>query len=281
LSNNSDLDAEIEAVKQELRSMLIKRRQLVERLGYAFEKVVADSETICEEIKNCLKEEIAEKIISSRLIEQYCPDKWKRKTRPKLENEKNSFSDKSEEEPRRKITIDTQGNPVQEAIIPNLKSDKDKKDHYPAKEDFRQHEKGLVIQDHKIAEELTCSSCVELMNENKRIRNERDDLIEKLRETLQIIKEQKQKEAELQKKIENTNNQLQSSRAAFDVEFAIEYRPLQQYMASIYKSVGPQKVWFTVIVDANVRKVISVDIRRKSESEQKENLLQQRAKRSQ
>jgi hypothetical protein len=53
--------------------MVSRRKQLVQKLGNAFEKVVSDRESICEEIKNTLKEEIAEGIISARLIEFYSP----------------------------------------------------------------------------------------------------------------------------------------------------------------------------------------------------------------
>jgi hypothetical protein len=92
----TELDTIIQEVKSEFKAMLIKRRQLVKKLGYAFEKEVVNPESICEEIKNCLKEEIAEKIISSRAIEQYCLDKWKKKTKPRLENERISFSDREQ-----------------------------------------------------------------------------------------------------------------------------------------------------------------------------------------
>jgi hypothetical protein len=50
---------------------LIKRKELVLKLGNAFEKVIANPESVCEEIKNALRDEIAEKAISSRNIEMY------------------------------------------------------------------------------------------------------------------------------------------------------------------------------------------------------------------
>lgn len=85
---NSELESTIEEVRSELRSILIRRRELIEKLGLAFEKVITNKESICEEIKNCLKDEISSNIISSRTIEQYCRPEWKRKTKPsKLENE--------------------------------------------------------------------------------------------------------------------------------------------------------------------------------------------------
>ena len=85
--NKSNLDTTIKEVKQEFRShhqqLLVKREELITRLGKAFEAVISNPKDVCEEIKNCLHEEIAEKVISKRDIERYCPDKWKKKTKPK------------------------------------------------------------------------------------------------------------------------------------------------------------------------------------------------------
>jgi hypothetical protein len=57
-------------------------------LGNAVKKVVKKEESICEEIKIRLKEEISEGVISTRTIELHCPPEWKRKTKPKNENVK-------------------------------------------------------------------------------------------------------------------------------------------------------------------------------------------------
>ena len=95
----------------------MKKRKLIEKLGFAFEKVVANAESVCEEIKNCLKEEIEKGLISTRTIEQSCLSEWKKKTRPKQENEKISFSQSKpdkEEQKQRKIILDNHGNPVQD-----------------------------------------------------------------------------------------------------------------------------------------------------------------------
>jgi uncharacterized protein YpuA (DUF1002 family) len=68
-NEKSELNSIIEEVRTELRTILLKRQQLIEKLGSAFEKVIANRESICEEIKNCLKEEISADIISARTIE--------------------------------------------------------------------------------------------------------------------------------------------------------------------------------------------------------------------
>jgi hypothetical protein len=107
-NETSTLDSIIEEVRSELRSLLMKRRKLIQRLGYAFKGVVANPENICEEIKTALKDEIAEKAISSRDIERYCPEKWKKKTKPQ-KNDNLSFSDKLEQESQKKVVIGTMG----------------------------------------------------------------------------------------------------------------------------------------------------------------------------
>ena len=77
---NPDFDSVIQGIKRDFRiSLVFKREELVTRLGNAFENMVSNPKSICEEIKNSLKEEIADKIVSSRLIEHHCPDKWKNK----------------------------------------------------------------------------------------------------------------------------------------------------------------------------------------------------------
>ena len=92
------IDEVIREVKKEFRTFLAKRRELIIRLGEAFEHTVSDNESICEEIKNVLREEITQKLISTRDIERYCPDKWKRKTRPKKKIDKTSISEEEKQD---------------------------------------------------------------------------------------------------------------------------------------------------------------------------------------
>ena len=108
--NRSDLDTTIKEVKQEFRNLLIKRKELITRLGNAFESVVSNPESVCEEIKNCLQEEIADKVISARDIERYCQGKWKKKTKPK--NDKLSFSNHEDKLQQPQIAATQEGNSV-------------------------------------------------------------------------------------------------------------------------------------------------------------------------
>src|SRR5205807_1724128 len=85
-TSKSELDVVIAEVKEQFRIFLAKRRDLILKLGNAFEKMVTDASSICEEIKNVLHDEITQKLISRRDIERYCPNKWKQKSKPKNDN---------------------------------------------------------------------------------------------------------------------------------------------------------------------------------------------------
>jgi hypothetical protein len=113
IRNRTEVDIVIEEVKRELRSLFVKTDEQIKRLGNALKKVVKREESICEEIKIALKEEIAEGVISTRTIELHCPTEWKHKTKPKQrENEKISFSKQLKEKPQLKIVATNQGKSV-------------------------------------------------------------------------------------------------------------------------------------------------------------------------
>lgn len=243
-NENSELDRIIEEVRSELRIILLKRRQLIEKLGFALEKVVADKESICEEIKNCLKEEIAQEIISPRTIEQSCRPDWKKKTRPRQENEKISFSrgkSKVVEQEQRKILLDNHGNPVQ------YKAENNYSDLNPEVDPRQDVRVAADLQDdllHRLNGIIR-----ELIYENKEIRQEKDKIQVQLREALESLRVQQQRHEQYQN--------------VFDTEFSMDYKLVQNHMAKIYKSTDRQEVWFTVKIDANKGKVVSAQIGKK------------------
>jgi hypothetical protein len=108
--NRSEVDAVIEEAKYELRSLFGRSKEQIRKVGNAFKKSGFKEESLCELIKNALKEEITEGLISSRSIELHCPPEWKHKTKPK--NEKPSFSTQVKEKPQPKIAMTTEGKPV-------------------------------------------------------------------------------------------------------------------------------------------------------------------------
>lgn len=77
----------------DIEKALIRRKDLVLKLGRAIETYGKEvkKQDICRAIKFYLKEAIEKELISSRLIDMYCPDEWKNDTKPK-KKEKISFS---------------------------------------------------------------------------------------------------------------------------------------------------------------------------------------------
>ena len=252
---NLKLESTIKEVRSELKSILIKRREVIEKLGFAFEKVVANKESICEEIKNCLKEEIALEIISSRTIEQSCRPEWKKKTRPKLENEKFSFSHCKPEQKQRKIIIDNDGSPVQYGVENNY-------DDSNPQVDFKQDIKWTASQENESPQQLG-GIIRELIYENKKIKQEKDEIQVKLGEAIESLHIHKQRENELLRKVESMANRSEQHQNVFDAEFPVEFRPLQSHMAQIFKSNVRQEVWFTLKIDVSKKKVVSAKIGRK------------------
>jgi hypothetical protein len=111
------LDLVIAEVKKEFKILSCKRKDLITKLGNALEQSGLLEESICEEIKNILLEEIASGEISRRDIERYSLSNWKKKTRPKKnENDKMSFHHASEPV---SIAIDNEGHSIEESLDPN------------------------------------------------------------------------------------------------------------------------------------------------------------------
>jgi hypothetical protein len=180
-------------------------------------------------------------IISPRSIEQSCRPEWKRKTRPKLENERISFSHHKSEQKQRKIIVDNHGNPVQEKAENDYSDSSPEVDLIQDVKGTAQHDNELLKRQHSIIREL--------VNENKKLRQEMDV--------------QKQREIDLLRKLENHANSSDQYQNVIDVEFPLEYRPLQNHTAQIFKSPTRQEVWFTLKIDVDKQKVVSVQIGRK------------------
>jgi hypothetical protein len=296
-SSDSDLDEIIQQVKQEFKSFLVKRRELILKLGNAFERVVEDPESICEEIKNVLRDEISEKVISSRNIEMYCPSKWKRKTKPKNENP--SFSTSAEEE-NKLIAIDTQGNQIRSDDAVNINNidyafassgrDNNYEYHDHTKSEItykkaiddnaniQQEYHKLLLENQKLKEELKrteerlCentqkdSKINDLEAEQKQLQRELED---KTDENTELQNQIDQLKGELEKLGNNKNNvsDLVSSKdASIDFECSIPWEELRSYLTLVYKSGSPLRVWFHGRIDKQSGKVIIATPGRISES---------------
>jgi hypothetical protein len=232
--DRTEVDAVIEEVKRELRSLFVKTDEQIKKLGSALKKVVKREESICEEIKNALKEEIAEGIISTRTIELYCPPEWKHKTKPKQrENEKISFSKQLKENPQHQIVATNQG----KSVIYGEPA--------PSTETSRVDDAPF--------------NPIQKPQQNERIEPECCSHLQRIEEL----------EVALHKATTlSTANRLLSTNTTSEtlkLEYTLPYQYVQQYMAAEFKE-GKSKVWFSVEIDVKSKKVASARTGRISEA---------------
>jgi hypothetical protein len=257
--DNSALDAVIEEIKKEFKTLLAKRKELIIKLGEAFERTVSNSESICEEIKITLAEEIEHKLISTRDIERYCPEKWKKKTRPKKERIDNLSISRQEQQDIPQLLVDTDGNTVTE---PAATSDKDIVNH----EEF--------IKEPKCAYEFPAHNELdniqkESANVDQRLLSEQDrvkELATKV-ERLEIDLQSKFNEnIQLKSQVEGLNSRLEAHShnqqdKNFHVKFQVSFEDLRRHMNSCYKkNIGIAEVAFTAKVNLAKREITEIQI---------------------
>jgi len=231
----TEVDAVIEEVKRELRSLLVKTDEQIKKIGNALKKVVKREESICEEIKIALKEEIAEGVISTRTIELHCPQEWKRKTKPKQrENERISFSKQLKEKPQQQMVATNQGKSVTYGE-PAPCTEKSQVDEPP----FVGIQKSQQIE----PTESKCPNCSELE--------------EALREATSL--------STADTLLSTKNATSNEASGILKLEYSLPYQSVQQYMAAEYKQ-GKSKVWFSVEIDVKSKKVVSAGTGRISEA---------------
>ncbi|MFY9871678.1 MAG: hypothetical protein WAK17_18345 [Candidatus Nitrosopolaris sp.] len=281
-NNRSELDHVIGQVKQELRSLFAKSDKQIKKLGNALKKVVKKEESICEEIKIALKEEIAEGVISTRTIELHSLHEWKRKTKPKQrENEKISFSKQVEKKPQQQIAATQEGKSViinetadstteasiskgagtddnSEAQVPQTKLVKSVsyEESTPCTKTDNIHDNSLLAvnkppQNRSGKRIDECSNCSGL-----RIINQ--ELEEALRKATTLSTADT-----LYSKTDTFSNE------AFEVlnlEFSLSYQAVQQYVAAEFQR-GKNKVWFSITINVKTKEVASVKTGRISELE--------------
>ena len=255
-NDNSDLDAVIKEVKREFKMMLGKRKDLIIKLGEAIERNVSNSESVCEEIKNELREEIAQGLVSTRIIELHCPDKWKKKTKPKKveKNENISFS-RQEQEAIPQLLVDTHGNTVVEPASDSnnndaVHSDGSAKEEPKYTEEFRG---GDVLEDvtrnfANIDQQLLSESGIkELKTTNERLKL---DLKSKSDENLR-----------LQSQIEDLKSRAHNDQEDkfLDIQFEVPFEPLREHMASALRK-HIKSIWFFAKVDLVTKSISNVQL---------------------
>lgn len=115
-SKNDDLETVVKDFKLQIRRSCKEIKEQIERMGrFLKENKLVKENDICIEIKSYLKEEIDEHLISERTVDRYCPDSWKRKTKPKGERQMSFRSFKNELEDR--VVTTTNSNVVSKGQI--------------------------------------------------------------------------------------------------------------------------------------------------------------------
>jgi hypothetical protein len=270
--DNLDIDSVITNVKQEFKNFLIKREQLVIKLGKALENEHQNKkENICAEIKGILRQEVADGLISRRDIERYSLDEWKKNTKPKKEENDNLSFSTQEQQAAPRILVDAHGNSEIESVaistadpnnnviiyddqpqdVENLNADAT-----PVDEDLEQAIKkstSFTTADQQLSEQATVA---ELKTENEILKS---NLQSKSDENSALHIRIKELEARPQ------NDQEDRS---FDVQFQYLFDPLQQHMASLFKK-HIRYVSFITKVDPITKRILNVQIyEENSESEQ-------------
>jgi hypothetical protein len=259
--DNSDIDSVIANIKQEFKNFLVKREQLIIKLGQAFERIVTNRESISGEIKAALREEIAQGLISRRVIEQYCRDEWKKHTKPKKdENAKLSFS-RHEQQAALRVLVGAYGNSEIESVA---MSDADPNNNvvdyeWPSKgenlcTDACPRRKEL---EDVIKKSTSFTSADQHFSEQAKV-VELETKIEKLELDNSVLHIRiKELESEQEARLPHNNQEEKS----FDVQFQVSFEYLRQHMSLSYsKNKMVAEVIFTAKVDLAKRELNEIQI---------------------
>jgi len=252
-SNQSELDAIIKEVKEEIKTTFYKRKDKIIKLGEAYKHRGWRLESICEEIKNELHEEIGQRLISRRDIERYCPDEWKHKTKPKKEENDNSSFSQQEQEAIPQLLVDADGNSVVEpAAKPG--SDSNNNDAIDSEESAKEgvNYAGEFRTDNRL-EDVDLQQSLSAEDKIEKVE------IEPETKSDQIIHVQSQVE-ELKSKIKMppTINQEDKS---FEAEFQLPVDPLCDHLRAYYNKHA-KSIYFIAKADFITKSITNIQIKR-------------------
>jgi hypothetical protein len=188
----------------------------------------------------------------------YSPDKWKKKTKPK-KNDNLSFLTKKEgqeKEEHMTIAIDTEGSPADELKLTTNTSQTYIKENTC---NLQRQDNSVNIQNNAISMH-TCPNCKQPLLENQRIHHEKDIKIKELEDErqqyyddLKIARTEKagqlaqveflHKQLQLSNK-QNNMNEYSSNDEVIDFEFRLSWETVREYMSSTFKSGKLLEVWF-------------------------------------
>jgi hypothetical protein len=174
VEKNTKLQTELEAIIKDVKIQIRKHyagiKEQIKRIGHVLKasKLIEEND-ICAEIKNALREEINEKIISSDTIERCCPHEWKRKTKPKKEPQSRFFEDKNSQEQETVTNVNTNVTSEGQILEQELDPDEESKEFKNQKSKAVQQ---LETETHQSEENKILRSELDKLKERKKERGE-------------------------------------------------------------------------------------------------------------
>jgi hypothetical protein len=241
----SELDAIIKDVKIRIRKLFGGYKEQIERIGIVLKtKRLIKEEDICTEIKNALREEIKEKIISSDTIERCCPDEWKRKTRPKdsIDPQLRISEDKNPQEQETVTNSNTNTNITSEGQILQQEFEPD----HSKIVDGKEIEKEFIERDRQ---------------EQKQIIKKQEEELKRLRPLSEVAKEQESEEIQ-QFKTENKQQKEEIRSLREELDKLKEERGEEVWTAIAILELRGNQVPLRITVNSRQKKIEHVEIDR-------------------
>jgi hypothetical protein len=267
MSNNdmkpmSDLEKQVEDEIEKARSelttvVLAKQKEVILRMGEALEKI-RDGEkrsSICEELKERLREEIASGLISQRTIIAHCRPEWKRQDKVKF--------GKKGSEIKKKLAANSAATPKEEA------------EQVPPLSQGPTGDTTLLVTANGSQERQAHESDDDDSDVDRRHRHEQEHapMDERLRKKLEEeLKQEKEQNLALAEHNDYLQAQLQAQhedrdalgQLNVDFEFYLLLREVRTYMVSRFKAEGDiAKVWFHGTIDPRTGSVVRASCGRK------------------
>jgi hypothetical protein len=249
------VEDEIENARSELTTVVLaKQKDVIDRMGKALEKI-RDGEkrsSICEELKERLREEIARGLISQRTITAHCRSEWKRQDKVKF--------GKKGSEIKKKLAANSAATPKEEAEQVPLPQG-------PTGDTLLVTANG--------SQERQAHENDDDRDVDRRHRHEQEHapVDERLRKKLEEeLKQEKEQKLALQEHNDYLQAQLQAQhedrdalgQLNVDFEFYLLFREVRPYMASRFKADGDiAKVWFHGTIDPRTGSVVRASCGRK------------------
>ncbi len=247
LAKNPELDVLVKDIKFQIRKIFGGTKEQIERIGnFLKEKKLVKERDICIEIKSHLKEEIEEGLISERTIDRCCPEKWKRKTRPKAEERQMSFFE-GQKEPKHETVTNTNTNVTSAGQV--LQQEFDPDESKKVEEHVKQQHENFIGNIKR--------------DQQEQIIKEQEEELKRLRPLAEVAKEQESEEIQqLTTENEQQKEEIQSLREKFDK--LKEEGGEEVWTAIGILELGGNQVPLRITVNGKQKKIEHVEIDREN-----------------